>query len=176
MNFNGQIGILIAFALYMAVMIGIGIYYSRRQKSLSQYILGDRNLGPWLTSLGAEASDMSGWMLMGLPGYAYLHGLSAFWTASGLILGTWLNWVLTAKRLRTYTEIADNSLTIPDYLSNRFKDKVLPHVGYYEIGKLEFINVGNNLVTGISTTPTKEELIKKYGKDYPWLKNLNIEE
>ena len=123
MNFNGQIGILIAFALYMAVMIGIGIYYSRRQKSLSQYILGDRNLGPWLTSLGAEASDMSGWMLMGLPGYAYLHGLSAFWTASGLILGTWLNWVLTAKRLRTYTEIADNSLTIPDYLSNRFKDK-----------------------------------------------------
>ena len=74
MNFNGQIGILIAFALYMAVMIGIGIYYSRRQKSLSQYILGDRNLGPWLTSLGAEASDMSGWMLMGLPGYAYLHG------------------------------------------------------------------------------------------------------
>ncbi|MGP1442807.1 MAG: sodium/proline symporter PutP [Dialister pneumosintes] len=123
MNFNGQIGILIAFALYMVVMIGIGIYYSRRQKSLSQYILGDRNLGPWLTSLGAEASDMSGWMLMGLPGYAYLHGLSAFWTASGLILGTWLNWVLTAKRLRTYTEIADNSLTIPDYLSNRFKDK-----------------------------------------------------
>ena len=116
MNFNGEPGILWAFVLYLAVMIGIGLYYSRKQKSLSQYILGDRSLGPWLTSLSAEASDMSGWMLMGLPGYAYLHG-------SGLILGTWANWVLTAKRLRTYTEIADNSLTIPDYLSNRFKDK-----------------------------------------------------
>lgn len=123
MNFNGEPGILWAFVLYLAVMIGIGLYYSRKQKSLSQYILGDRSLGPWLTSLSAEASDMSGWMLMGLPGYAYLHGLSAFWTASGLILGTLANWVLTAKRLRTYTEIADNSLTIPDYLSNRFKDK-----------------------------------------------------
>ena len=123
MNFNGEPGILWAFVLYLAVMIGIGLYYSRKQKSLSQYILGDRSLGPWLTSLSAEASDMSGWMLMGLPGYAYLHGLCAFWTASGLILGTWANWVLTAKRLRTYTEIADNSLTIPDYLSNRFKDK-----------------------------------------------------
>ena len=123
MNFNGEPGILWAFVLYLAVMIGIGLYYSRKQKSLSQYILGDRSLGPWLTSLSAEASDMSGWMLMGLPGYAYLHGLSAFWTSSGLILGTWANWVLTAKRLRTYTEIADNSLTIPDYLSNRFKDK-----------------------------------------------------
>ena len=123
MNFNGEPGILWAFVLYLAVMIGIGLYYSRKQKSLSQYILGDRSLGPWLTSLSAEASDMSGWMLMGLPGYAYLHGLSAFWTASGLILGTWANWVLTAKRLRTYTEIADDSLTIPDYLSNRFKDK-----------------------------------------------------
>ena len=123
MNFNGEPGILWAFVLYLAVMIDIGLYYSRKQKSLSQYILGDRSLGPWLTSLSAEASDMSGWMLMGLPGYAYLHGLSAFWTASGLILGTWANWVLTAKRLRTYTEIADNSLTIPDYLSNRFKDK-----------------------------------------------------
>ena len=123
MNFNGEPGILWAFVLYLAVMIGIGLYYSRKQKSLSQYILGDRSLGPWLTSLSAEASDMSGWMLMGLPGYAYLHGLSAFWTASGLIRGTLANWVLTAKRLRTYTEIADNSLTIPDYLSNRFKDK-----------------------------------------------------
>ena len=123
MNFNGEPGILWAFVLYLAVMIGIGLYYSRKQKSLSQYILGDGSLGPWLTSLSAEAADMSGWMLMGLPGYAFLHGLSAFWTASGLILGTWANWVLTAKRLRTYTEIADNSLTIPDYLSNRFKDK-----------------------------------------------------
>ena len=74
MNFNGEPGILWAFVLYLAVMIGIGLYYSRKQKSLSQYILGDRSLGPWLTSLSAEASDMSGWMLMGLPGYAIFTG------------------------------------------------------------------------------------------------------
>ena len=120
---QNNIGILLAFILYLAVMMAIGIYYSRKQKKLSQYILGDRKLGPWVTSMSAEASDMSGWMLMGLPGYAYLHGLSAFWTGFGLIAGTWANWVLTAKRLRHYTEIANNSLTIPDYLSNRFEDK-----------------------------------------------------
>ncbi len=123
MNVQNNIGILLAFILYLAVMMAIGIYYSRKQKKLSQYILGDRKLGPWVTSMSAEASDMSGWMLMGLPGYAYLHGLSAFWTGFGLIAGTWANWALTAKRLRHYTEIANNSLTIPDYLSNRFEDK-----------------------------------------------------
>lgn len=73
--------------------------------------------------MSAEASDMSGWMLMGLPGYAYLHGLSAFWTGIGLIIGTWANWVLVSTRLRHYTEVANNSLTIPDYLSNRFEEK-----------------------------------------------------
>lgn len=115
--------IALAFILYLVVMMSIGIYYSRRQKNLSSYILGDRQLGPWLTSMSAEASDMSGWMLMGLPGYAYLHGLSAFWTGIGLIIGTWANWVLVSQRLRNYTEVANNSLTIPDYLSNRFEDK-----------------------------------------------------
>lgn len=102
--------------------MAIGVYYSNKQKNLSQYILGDRKLGPWLTSMSAEASDMSGWMLMGLPGYAYLNGLSAFWTGIGLVVGTWLNWVFISKRLRNYTEVANNSLTIPDYLSNRFGD------------------------------------------------------
>ena len=115
--------IALALILYLVVMMSIGIYYSRRQKNLSSYILGDRQLGPWLTSMSAEASDMSGWMLMGLPGYAYLHGLSAFWTGIGLIIGTWANWVLVSQRLRNYTEVANNSLTIPDYLSNRFEDK-----------------------------------------------------
>ncbi len=115
--------IALAFILYLVLMMSIGLYYSRRQKNLSSYILGDRQLGPWLTSMSAEASDMSGWMLMGLPGYAYLHGLSAFWTGIGLIVGTWANWVLVSQRLRNYTEVADNSLTIPDYLSNRFEDR-----------------------------------------------------
>mgnify|MGYP003543910993 CR=1 FL=1 len=122
MNLQNNMGILAAFMLYLAAMMGIGIYYSRRQKKLSQFILGDRKLGPWVTSMSAEASDMSGWMLMGLPGFAYLNGLSAFWTGFGLIVGTWPNWVLTSKRLRHYTEVANNSLTIPDYLSNRFED------------------------------------------------------
>lgn len=113
--------IAIAFILYLGLMMSIGIYYSRQQKNLSSYILGDRKMGPWLTSMSAEASDMSGWMLMGLPGYAYLNGFSSVWTGIGLIVGTWANWVLISKRLRNYTEVANNSLTIPDYLSNRFE-------------------------------------------------------
>lgn len=123
MDLENNWPIALAFILYLVLMMSIGLYYSRRQRNLSSYILGDRQLGPWLTSMSAEASDMSGWMLMGLPGYAYLHGLSAFWTGIGLIVGTWANWVLVSQRLRNYTEVADNSLTIPDYLSNRFEDK-----------------------------------------------------
>lgn len=123
MDLENNWPIALAFILYLVLMMSIGLYYSRRQKNLSSYILGDRQLGPWLTSMSAEASDMSGWMLMGLPGYAYLHGLSAFWTGIGLIVGTWANWVLVSQRLRNYTEVADNSLTIPDYLSNRFADR-----------------------------------------------------
>lgn len=123
MDLENNWPIALAFILYLVLMMSIGLYYSRRQKNLSSYILGDRQLGPWLTSMSAEASDMSGWMLMGLPGYAYLHGLSAFWTGIGLIVGTWANWALVSQRLRNYTEVADNSLTIPDYLSNRFEDK-----------------------------------------------------
>lgn len=115
--------IALAFILYLAGMMCIGLYYSRQQKNLSSYILGDRKLGPWLTSMSAEASDMSGWMLMGLPGYAYLHGLSAFWTGIGLIIGTWANWVLVSTRLRHYTEVANNSLTIPDYLRTASKKR-----------------------------------------------------
>lgn len=123
MDLENNWPIALAFMLYLVLMMSIGLYYSRRQKNLSSYILGDRQLGPWLTSMSAEASDMSGWMLMGLPGYAYLHGLSAFWTGIGLIIGTWANWLLVSQRLRNYTEVANNSLTIPDYLSNRFEDR-----------------------------------------------------
>lgn len=123
MNIEENLGILSAFILYLGGMIAIGIYYYKQQKKLSQFILGDRKLGPWITSMSAEASDMSGWMLMGLPGFAYLNGLSAFWTGFGLIIGTWANWAITSRRLRHYTEVANNSLTIPDYLSNRFEDK-----------------------------------------------------
>ena len=123
MDFHTNWGIISAFLIYLAVMMGFGVYYSRKQEKLSDYILGGRQLGPWITSMSAEASDMSGWMLMGLPGYAYLNGISAIWTAIGLIAGTAVNWICVSKRLRNYTEIANNSLTMPDYLSNRFHDK-----------------------------------------------------
>lgn len=117
-----DVNVLIAFAIYLGVMMFIGMYYYHRSKELSDYILGGRSLGPWITSMSAEASDMSGWMLMGLPGYAYAIGISAIWTALGLIIGTWLNWVFVSKRLRNYTEIANDSLTMPDFLKNRFHD------------------------------------------------------
>lgn len=119
---SSNIAIIIAFALYLGLMMYIGIYYYRKSNQLSDYILGGRQLGPWITSMSAEASDMSGWMLMGLPGYAYATGLSASWIAIGLAAGTWFNWVFVSKRLRNYTEVANDSLTMPDFLKNRFHD------------------------------------------------------
>ena len=111
--------------LYMCAVIGIGIYfYKRAQKSSENYFLGGRSLGPWVTAMSAEASDMSGWLLMGLPGVAYWCGLAdAFWTAVGLAIGTYINWLIVAKRLRNYSQIAGNSITVPDFFSNRFKEK-----------------------------------------------------
>ena len=120
-----KVQIFIAMALYIAVVIGIGVFYAKRaNESSSNYLIGGRSLGPWVTAMGAEASDMSGWLLMGLPGVAYWMGLSdAFWTALGLCIGTYLNWLFVAKRLRTYSQIAGDSITIPDFFSNRFKEK-----------------------------------------------------
>lgn len=116
---------LISMCLYVALIIGIGIHYAQRaNKNSEAYFLGGRSLGPWVTALSAEASDMSGWLLMGLPGVAYWCGLAdAFWTAVGLALGTYLNWLLVAKRLRIYSEKANNSITIPDFFSSRFNEK-----------------------------------------------------
>ncbi|WP_425061433.1 sodium/proline symporter PutP [Sporomusa carbonis] len=115
-------GLLAAFVIYLLAMMGIGVYYWRKEQNMSDYILGGRQLGAWVTSMSAEASDMSGWMLMGLPGYAYTAGLEAGWIALGLILGTWVNWAFIATRLRQYTQIANDSLTMPDYFQNRFRD------------------------------------------------------
>ena len=100
MDFNNSWPIALAFILYLILMMGIGLYYSRQQKNLSSHNLRDRTLRPGLPSMRAAPADMSGWLLMGLPGYAYLHGLSAFWTGIGLIIGTWANWLLVSKRLR----------------------------------------------------------------------------
>ena len=115
--------VIAAFILYLSVMMFIGVYFYRRTQNMSDYILGSRKLGAWVISMSAEASDMSGWMLMGLPGYAYIAGLNAGWIALGLGLGTLANWKLVAARLRKYTELANNSLTLPDFLQNRYHDK-----------------------------------------------------
>jgi len=117
-----DIAIIDTFVLYIGVMMAIGVYYYRRTRNMSDYFLGNRGLGAWVTSLSAEASDMSGWMLMGVPGYAYFAGLNAGWIAVGIAIGTWANWHFIAKRLRRYTELAGNSLTLPEFLDNRFAD------------------------------------------------------
>ena len=110
---------------YMAVVIGIGLYFSKRSnKNSEEFFIGGRSLGPWVAAMSAEASDMSGWLLMGLPGVAYWFGLSdAIWTAIGLALGTYLNWLLVARRLRSYSVVAGDAITIPDFFSNRFHEK-----------------------------------------------------
>ena len=117
--------IMIAMAIYMIVVIVIGIAFARRaNKSSEDYFLGGRTLGPWVTAMSAEASDMSGWLLMGLPGVAYWCGIAdAAWTAVGLAVGTYVNWLITSKRLRRYSEKAGNSITLPEFFSNRFHEK-----------------------------------------------------
>ena len=120
-----QIMHLVAMAVYMAVVIAIGVIFAKRaNKSSDDYFLGGRSLGPWVTAFSASASDMSGWLLMGLPGVAYWCGLAdAFWTAIGLAIGTYLNWLIVSKRLRRYSVRANNSITLPDFFSNRFREK-----------------------------------------------------
>lgn len=117
--------ILIAMVIYMAAVIGIGLLYAKRANQSSEaYFLGGRSLGPWVTAMSAEASDMSGWLLMGLPGVAYWCGLAdAFWTAFGLAVGTYLNWLVVSKRLRRYSVRANNSITLPEFFSNRFREE-----------------------------------------------------
>ena len=110
-------GIIFAFGLYFLALFGIGIFHMKKEQDLAGYVLGGRKVGPWVSAMSAEASDMSGWMLMGLPGYAYVAGVSAFWIAIGLAIGTWLNWLFVAKRLRVYTKIANDSITLPDFFA-----------------------------------------------------------
>ena len=120
---NDKIQILITMVLYMSIVIGIGVYfYKRAQKSSENYFLGGRTLGPWVAAMSAEASDMSGWLLMGLPGSVYLAGTGEVWIAVGLLIGTVLNWYLVSSRLRKYTIVAGNSLTIPSFFQNRYRD------------------------------------------------------
>jgi SSS family solute:Na+ symporter/sodium/proline symporter len=114
----------ISLGAYFVLMLGIGLYAWRKSTSnISEFMLGGRQLSPAVAALSAGASDMSGWMLMGLPGAVYLAGLNAAWIAVGLLVGAWLNYLLVAPRLRVYTEVADDAITIPDFLEKRLDDK-----------------------------------------------------
>ncbi|MCQ2098072.1 MAG: sodium/proline symporter [Fibrobacter sp.] len=113
----------IIFVLYLLMMLGIGAYFSRKANSLNAYYLGDRGMNKWVVAMSAQASDMSGWMLMGLPGAIYLSGFSEAWIGIGLVIGTYFNWKIVGRRLRKYSHFCGDSITLPDFLSNRFRDK-----------------------------------------------------
>ena len=120
---KAQIGIMISIVVYLSVVVIIGMIYSKKTKNVGDFYLGGRKLGPLVTAMSAEASDMSSWLLMGLPGVAYLAGIAdAGWTAIGLAVGTYFNWLIVAKKLRNYSAKI-GAITVPDYFSLRYKDK-----------------------------------------------------
>lgn len=123
MFMTSNICILIAIIAYLALVVGIGIKFAKENENAEDFYLGGRKLGPFVTAMSAEASDMSSWLLMGLPGVAYVSGLAdAAWTAIGLAVGTYVNWLIVARRLRRYTVVAGNATTLPEFFSNRFHD------------------------------------------------------
>ena len=142
---------LIGMGAYLIGMMIIGIWYARRSNTNpEEFFLARRGFGPWVAALSAEASDMSGWLLMGLPGVAYFTGYGeAFWTALGLFIGTLINWALVAKRLRTYSQIAGNSITLPEFFSKRFHDNKRILLSIAALISLLFfsIYVGAQLIT-----------------------------
>ena len=114
---------ILAFVIYFVVVLGIGLFFfvqSRKQNGEKEYFLGGRSMGPWVTAMSAQASDMSAWLLMGLPGSILAFGLGQAWIGIGLALGTAANWIFIAKRLRNFSKAAGDSITLPQYLANRF--------------------------------------------------------
>lgn len=120
---SNNLWILLAFGAYLALMMAIGVYSMKRSKTSEDYFLGGRSLSGWVAAMSAQASDMSGWLLMGLPGAIYALGTGQVWIAVGLAIGTILNWTIVSSRLRRYTERCGNSLTLPEFFENRFEDK-----------------------------------------------------
>lgn len=147
---SDNLSIVLVFILYLLVVMGVGMYFYRKNETISDYILGGRKLNSWVAALSAQASDMSGWLLMGLPGVAYLSGMSEIWIGVGLAIGTYLNWKFVAERLRRYTEHAKNSITIPVYLENRFRDnsKMLRLVSAFFIMIFFLLYTSSGLVAG----------------------------
>lgn len=117
-----SVPLLVTFVAYLLIILFVGIKAYRRTHNLGDYILGGRKLGPVVTALSVGASDMSGWLLLGLPGAIYLSGISEIWIGIGLVIGAYCNWLFVSKPLRVYSEHANNSLTLPDYFENRFND------------------------------------------------------
>jgi solute:Na+ symporter, SSS family len=156
--------VFVSLAIYFVAMILIGLYAYRKTSDLSDYMLGGRGLGPSVTALSAGASDMSGWMLMGLPGAMYTSGISSAWIAFGLSIGAYLNYLILAPRLRTYTELANDSITIPDFLENRFSDrtKILRSVSAVVIIIFFTLYTSAGLVSGGTLFESA------FGLDYRW--------
>lgn len=147
---EGNIGVIVTFSLYILLMLAIGYIAWKRTTNLSDYILGGRSLGPLPSALSAGASDMSGWLLLGLPGAAFANGIGASWIAIGLLAGTWLNWLFVARRLRTYSLAAGDSLTLPSYFENRFGDtsRILRVVSAFFILLFFLFYTSSGLVAG----------------------------
>ncbi|WP_400243655.1 sodium/proline symporter PutP [Niallia sp. JL1B1071] len=145
-----QVEVFISLGIYLVGMLLIGYYSYKKTSDLNDYMLGGRGLGPAVTALSAGASDMSGWMLMGLPGAMYASGISSLWLAIGLTIGAYLNYIIIAPRLRTYTEVANDSITIPDFLENRFNDysKILRSVSALVILIFFTLYTSSGLVAG----------------------------
>jgi sodium/proline symporter len=142
--------IIATFVVYLALMLAIGVYAYKWTSSSSDYFLGGRSLGPWPAALSAGASDMSGWLLLGLPGIALASGVESLWLGGGLLLGTWLNWLLVAKRLRTYSIVADDAITLPEYFAKRFQDNtpLLQGIGAFFILLFFLFYTSSGLVAG----------------------------
>ncbi len=156
--------IALTFVVYVLVVIVIGVVAWRRTQDLKDYILGGRRLGRWVTALSAQASDMSGWLLLGLPGYAYAAGMEAGWLLLGLFLGTYANWKFTAQRLREATEAYGDSLTLPDYLERRFDDRS----GALRLLSALFILVFFTFYTSSGLVAGGRLFEEVFGLDYAW--------
>ena len=147
---NNNAVVVTTFMVYFIVMLIIGYVAWKRSSDFSDYVLGGRSLGPFATAISTGASEMSGWLMVAMPGAAYLSGLSSFWVAAGLLTGSLLNWLIVAQRLRVYSFVANNSLTIPEFLAERFQQhtKVLRLVASLFIIVFYLFYTSSGLVAG----------------------------
>jgi sodium/proline symporter len=159
-----QLVISLTFTVYLLLLLAIGWVAYTRTRDLGDFILGGRRLGSWTAALSAGASDMSGWLLLGLPGFAYLSGMESIWLAAGLLAGTWLNWRTMAAPLRSYTQIAGNSLTIPAFLGQRFRDDT----GLIQAVSASFILLFFIFYTSSGLVAGGKLFQSVFGLDYTW--------